>query len=127
MSTPPLRWTQDHLVRITATLICSSETAADAVETSLAAWFTTCTPDRESALPVGRAALSGGSALERHRAGTAHLVVITSGGEDGLDSAGWELERLRQLRADVDPAGMLSVIEQWRHEDESIWHPAPGR
>lgn len=125
MTTQPVLWTQDHLVRITATLVPSSDAAGIALEEALGAWFSACTPDPDSTRPPACAALSGGSALERHRAGTAHVVVVLSGGEDGLDSAAWELERLQELQARVDPAAVLTAVEQQRHEDEETWQAAP--
>lgn len=115
------RWTQDHLIRITACIAPSSADASEAVDQALAAWFTACTADPEATLPHSHAALSGGSALERHRAGDAHVVVIISGGEDGLDSVEAEVAHLRVLIAATDPSGLLTVARQWRHEDEPAW------
>lgn len=121
MTTQPAPWTQEHLVRITATLAPSSDATDAALEQALAAWFNDCTPASDSTLPRSCAALSGGSSLERHRAGTAHVIVIHSGGEDGLDSAEWELEQLQELQERVDPDAVLTAVEQRRHEDEEIW------
>lgn len=120
-------WTQDHLVRIIATVAPTSDAAAEEFEAALAEWFTSCTPDSQSRRPQGYAAVSGGSALERFRADTTHIVTVLSGGEDGLDSARWEVDTLQELRDRVDPSAAISTIEQWRHEDEDAWHDAVHR
>lgn len=122
-------WTPEHLVRVTLTVVPSRAAAARGVEARLVEWFGALTPSPGQ--PQDRYALSGGSVLERYPVPApspvgdlgAQVVVIVSGGEDGLDSAGDEVSAALDLVREVDPDALVSVLEQWRTED-SAWHLA---
>lgn len=122
-------WTPEHLVRVTVTVVPSGATAGEELQARLLEWFGSLTPSERGT--QDRYALSGGSALERHPVPApspvgdlgAQVLVIVSGGEDGLDSAGDEVSAALDLVREVDPDALVSVLEQWRTED-SAWHLA---
>lgn len=122
-------WTPEHLVRVTVTVVPSGAAAGEGLQARLVEWFGSLTPSEGE--PQDRYALSGGSALERHPVPApspvgelgAQVLVIVSGGEDGLDSAGDEVSAALDLVREADPHALVSVLEQWR-TDGTPWRVA---
>lgn len=97
---PP--WLGEGLVRLR---VHAEPTAGRAreVRESLDAWMRSLTRDAQSSLPPERAGLSGGAAIERESTADGESIVIFSGGEDGIESAGGTYEEVRELLLAVDP------------------------
>lgn len=124
---PP--WLGEGLVRLRVRAVPSAG-RADAVRESLDAWMRALTRDDASTLPPEQSGLWGAAVIERECTADDERIVIFSGGQDGIESAGGIYEDVRETLVGADPqiTGTLhedrpSTLEELEATRDPSAHP----